>query len=61
MCHRELFMPSRRKLNLAKIHESLNTACPKCGKTITPAEIQRVDFDHVKCPGCGEQFEPKAH
>jgi len=35
---------NRRKIDLAKIHESVNTVCPKCKKTITPAEIQRVDF-----------------
>ena len=54
-------MPNRRKTDLAKIHASLNTVCPKCGKQITPAELQRVDFNHVKCPDCGEQFEPGPH
>jgi predicted RNA-binding Zn-ribbon protein involved in translation (DUF1610 family) len=34
----------------------LDTICPKCGKAITPAEMQRIDFERMKCPACGELF-----
>jgi predicted RNA-binding Zn-ribbon protein involved in translation (DUF1610 family) len=43
-----------RKINLEKVLASLDTICPKCGKVITPAEMQRIDFERMKCPACGE-------
>jgi predicted RNA-binding Zn-ribbon protein involved in translation (DUF1610 family) len=49
-------MVSRKKVNIAKALASLNTSCPKCGKVITPAETQRIDFERMKCPVCGEIF-----
>jgi predicted RNA-binding Zn-ribbon protein involved in translation (DUF1610 family) len=49
-------MVSRKKINLAKVMASLDTICPKCGKVITPAEMQRGDFERMKCPACGELF-----
>jgi predicted RNA-binding Zn-ribbon protein involved in translation (DUF1610 family) len=49
-------MVSRKKVNLAKVMASLDTICPKCGKVIKPAEMQRVDFEKMKCPACGELF-----
>jgi predicted RNA-binding Zn-ribbon protein involved in translation (DUF1610 family) len=49
-------MPSRKKINLEKVLASLDTLCPKCGKVITPAEMQRIDFERMKCPACGELF-----
>jgi ribosomal protein S27AE len=49
-------MVSRKKINLEKVLASLDTICPKCGKVITPAEVQRVDFERMKCPACGELF-----
>jgi ribosomal protein S27AE len=49
-------MPKSRKVDLEKVLASLNTICPKCEKVITPAEMQRVDFERMKCPACGELF-----
>jgi hypothetical protein len=49
-------MPSSRKINLEKVLASLDTLCPKCGKVISPAELRRIDFEHVECPACGERF-----
>ena len=54
---RILKCPGRKqKLNREKIQAALNTLCPRCGYSITPAEIRRVDFDTMKCPKCGEIF-----
>ena len=49
-------MPRARKTNLEKVLASLDTICPKCKKIITPAETQRIDFERMKCPACGELF-----
>jgi predicted RNA-binding Zn-ribbon protein involved in translation (DUF1610 family) len=51
-------MPRKPKINLEKVRAALDTLCPKCGKTIPPAEVQRIDFTRVKCPACGEAFVP---
>jgi ribosomal protein S27AE len=53
-------MPRSRKINLEKVRESLNKTCPKCGFTITPDLVKRMDFDRMKCPKCGEKFRPSA-
>jgi ribosomal protein L37AE/L43A len=47
-----------RRINLAKVQASLDAICPKCGKAISPAEVKRVDFEHIECPACGERFAP---
>jgi predicted RNA-binding Zn-ribbon protein involved in translation (DUF1610 family) len=52
-------MPSSRKINLEKVRASLDAVCPKCGKVITPAEVRRIDFEHIECPVCGERFAPR--
>jgi hypothetical protein len=39
---------------------SLNTSCPKCGYSIPPSQIARIDFERVHCPECREQFIPGA-
>jgi ribosomal protein L37AE/L43A len=49
-------MPKSRKINLETVQASLDTTCPKCEKVIPPAEMQRIDFERLKCPGCGELF-----
>jgi len=46
-------------LNLEKVQASLDAVCPKCGKVITPAEVQRIDFERIECPACGEWFAPQ--
>jgi len=51
-------MPARRKLDLEKIHASLNAICSHCGASIPPEDQNRVDFEHMKCPQCGETFIP---
>ncbi len=53
-------MPTKQKINLAKVLASLNTFCPKCGYSITPSERTHVDFEHIECPKCGERFKPVA-
>src|SRR5262249_55054642 len=51
-------MPRRGKLDLAKIHASLNATCSHSGASITPEEQKRVDWEHLQCPKCGELFVP---
>ena len=50
-------MPRSQKIDLAKVQASLNTTCPKCGFTITPDQVKRVDFERMECPKCGEKFQ----
>ncbi len=49
-------MTRSRKINRDKVQASLDTPCPKCGLSISPAMIRRVDFDRVECPKWGEKF-----
>jgi uncharacterized protein (UPF0212 family) len=51
-------MPRLRKINREKVQVSLDTTCPKCGFSISPAQIRRVDVEQVVCPECGEKFQP---
>ncbi len=51
-------MPQKQKINFEKVNASLNTLCHKCGCSITPDKIRRIDFEQVMCPECGEQFIP---
>jgi hypothetical protein len=37
---------------------TLYNAPPKCGFTITPDLVKRVDFERIECPKCGEKFSP---
>jgi DNA-directed RNA polymerase subunit RPC12/RpoP len=53
-------MPQKQKINLTKVNASLNTRCPKCGYSILPPRLLRVDFENVVCPECGERFVPGA-
>jgi hypothetical protein len=52
-------MPSRKKIDLKKIIDSLHTICPKCARVIEPHEIRRVNFEEMICPECGERFDAK--
>ena len=49
-------MPRSRKINLEKLQASLDKTCRKCGFTITPDQVKRVDFERIECPQCGERF-----
>ena len=51
-------MVGKQKINLEKVRACLDTVCPKCGRRIPPAEVQRIDSTRVKCPACGSQFVP---
>jgi len=51
-------MPRLRKIDLEKVQASLNAVCLKCRKSISPAELHRVDFERIECPACGERFAP---
>jgi predicted RNA-binding Zn-ribbon protein involved in translation (DUF1610 family) len=52
-------MPRRSRTDVNKIRESLVTICTECGHAITPMELVRVDFEHVRCPMCGKEFVPR--
>ena len=58
--HKTRYMPRSRKINLEKVLASLDKPCPKCGFTITPDLVKRVDFERIQCPKCGEKFRPMA-
>jgi ssDNA-binding Zn-finger/Zn-ribbon topoisomerase 1 len=47
-------VPRKQTINLTKVKASLNTVCPKCGFSIAPDKIRRIDFQQVHCPECGE-------
>ena len=47
-----------RKVNLENVLASLDAVCPKCSKTISPAEVRHVDFERIECPMYGERFAP---
>jgi predicted RNA-binding Zn-ribbon protein involved in translation (DUF1610 family) len=47
----------KNKINLEKVMAALNTVCPNCGHVITPAEIQRIDFELMQCPKCAHVFD----
>jgi len=51
-------MPRKGKINLDKIKASLSIACTKCGYGIEPAELKRIDTEHIRCPKCGAAFVP---
>ena len=45
--------------DLEKVRVSLyNTVCPKCGCSITPDKIRRIDLQRIRCPECGGRFVP---
>jgi ribosomal protein S27AE len=43
-------MPRSREIKSGESQASLNKTCPKCGFTITPDLVKRVDFDRMECP-----------
>jgi len=47
----------RNKIERTKILAALNTICPSCGLSISPAEIVRIDSTRMRCPKCGHVFE----
>ena len=47
----------KNKMNRADVMAAQTTACPSCGYSIPPAEIQRVSTEEMKCPKCGSVFE----
>jgi hypothetical protein len=40
----------KNKINRAQVMAALNTTCPSCGYSISPAEIVRIDFELLS--GC---------
>jgi len=40
------------------VKASLNTLCLKCGYSIPPEKLYRVDSDHIQ-PECAERFIPR--
>jgi ribosomal protein S27AE len=53
-------MPHKQKIDLEKVLVSLNTVCPKCGYSISPAQIMRIDSERMRCPECGAVFAAKS-
>jgi len=53
-------MPGKQKINREKVQAALNTLCPKCGTSIPPDKIRRIDFSRMECPSCAERFTPGA-
>jgi predicted RNA-binding Zn-ribbon protein involved in translation (DUF1610 family) len=47
----------RNKIDRTKVLAALNTICPACGVSISPAEVVRIDFERMRCPKCGHVFE----
>jgi predicted RNA-binding Zn-ribbon protein involved in translation (DUF1610 family) len=50
----------KNKINRAQVMAALNTTCPSCGYSISPAEIVRIDFERMCCPKCGAAFSAKS-
>jgi predicted RNA-binding Zn-ribbon protein involved in translation (DUF1610 family) len=50
-------MPSKAKINLAKVVASLDTICIKCGHAIPPGDLRGIDTFLIECPKCGEKFD----
>ena len=51
-------MPRRTKLDLKKLHDSLDTVCTECGHSIAPMDLVRRDNSRVVCPACKKEFVP---
>ena len=51
-------MPRKGKINLEKVKASLSIVCTECGYGIEPAELKRIDTEHIRCPKCGAAFSP---
>jgi len=49
-------MPSKQKINRAKVMAALDTICTECGHAIAPDQVRRIDMLHVECPKCGKRF-----
>ncbi len=43
-------MPSRSKIDLAKVKASLFILCAECGYRIEPAEERRIGGERMRCP-----------
>jgi len=48
----------RNKIDQQKIRASLNTTSTLCGFAISPADVERTDFEHIRSPNCGKDFVP---
>jgi len=53
-------MPRRSKLDLETIRAVGNVECPLCHELLTPADYLRIDYEHLRCAKCGEDFLPQA-
>jgi hypothetical protein len=52
-------VPTKQKLNLAKVMASLDTICTTCGHAIAPGDIRRIDTHQIECPKYRELFTPE--
>jgi len=52
--------PTLTKNQSGQVRASLNTMCPKCGATITPDLVKRLEFERIECPKRGKKFRPSA-
>jgi ribosomal protein S27AE len=46
----------RKKIDLTKVLESLNTVCPACGFSISADKLRRIDFTRMQCLKCEALF-----
>jgi RNase P subunit RPR2 len=52
-------MPRSKKIDLEKVLACLDTVCPKCGKTITPAKVQRIRLHEDQVPRVRREVRPE--
>jgi hypothetical protein len=53
-------MPRSRKINREKVLALLDKTCPKCGFTITPDPVKRVDSIWSNARNAARNFSPGA-
>ena len=57
--HESKPMPRSRKINLQKVHASLDAGLPTMREgDFTPPKVRRIDFEQMECPACGERLAP---
>ena len=47
----------RNKIDRTKVLAALNTICPACGFSISPAKVVRIDSERMGCPKCRHVFD----
>ena len=50
-------MPSKRKIDRAKVMASPDTICTQCGHAIPPGDLRQIYTFLIECPKCGDRFD----